>query len=113
MYTTLNACRSYLYGTARAVDRNIVSNKVRKRNFYLHLIKIRVEFRIVLVLYCIVLRKLLNYVLMGYKSLVVMDILMITQQVVFYVMRNCTKLALVQVKFDAFLLGEQLMRNMV
>jgi isovaleryl-CoA dehydrogenase len=29
MYTTLNACRSYLYSTARAVDKNIVSNKVQ------------------------------------------------------------------------------------
>ncbi|CAF0772486.1 unnamed protein product [Adineta ricciae] len=27
MYTTLNACRSYLYTTARAVDKNIVSKK--------------------------------------------------------------------------------------
>ncbi|CAF1406997.1 unnamed protein product [Adineta steineri] len=27
MYTTLNACRSYLYSTARAADKNIVSNK--------------------------------------------------------------------------------------
>ena len=32
MYTTLNACRSYLYTTARAVDNKIVSNKVGKRN---------------------------------------------------------------------------------
>lgn len=31
MYTTLNACRSYLYCTARAVDKNIVSNKVFRR----------------------------------------------------------------------------------
>jgi isovaleryl-CoA dehydrogenase len=30
MYTTLNACRSYLYSTARAVDKNIVSNKVQR-----------------------------------------------------------------------------------
>lgn len=29
MYTTLNACRSYLYTTARAVDKNILSNKVK------------------------------------------------------------------------------------
>ncbi|UJR22066.1 hypothetical protein I4U23_025134 [Adineta vaga] len=27
MYTTLNACRSYLYTTAKAVDRNIISKK--------------------------------------------------------------------------------------
>ncbi|CAF2840218.1 unnamed protein product [Rotaria sp. Silwood2] len=27
MYTTLNACRSYLYTTAKAVDKNIISNK--------------------------------------------------------------------------------------
>ncbi|UYV67147.1 hypothetical protein LAZ67_4004082 [Cordylochernes scorpioides] len=27
MYTTLNACRSYLYNTARAVDKGFVSNK--------------------------------------------------------------------------------------
>ncbi len=30
MYTTLNACRAYLYSTARAVDKNVVSNKVRR-----------------------------------------------------------------------------------
>jgi len=33
MYTTLNACRSYLYSTARAVDKNIVSNKVNIKKF--------------------------------------------------------------------------------
>ena len=33
MYTTLNACRSYLYTTARAVDNKIVSNKVGKAIF--------------------------------------------------------------------------------
>ncbi len=31
MYTTLNACRSYLYSTAKAVDKNIVSNKVNTK----------------------------------------------------------------------------------
>ena len=33
MYTTLNACRSYLYMTAQAVDRNFVSNKVSESLF--------------------------------------------------------------------------------
>ena len=28
MYTTLNACRSYLYTTAKAVDAGFVSSKV-------------------------------------------------------------------------------------
>jgi isovaleryl-CoA dehydrogenase len=32
MYTTLNACRSYLYTTAKAVDNNVVSNKVRQHD---------------------------------------------------------------------------------
>ncbi len=35
MYTTLNASRSYLYTTAKAVDRNIVSNKVLENLFFL------------------------------------------------------------------------------
>jgi hypothetical protein len=35
MYTTLNACRSYLYSTARAVDKKIISNKVKTNNFIL------------------------------------------------------------------------------
>jgi alkylation response protein AidB-like acyl-CoA dehydrogenase len=30
MYTTLNACRSYLYTIARAVDKKITSNKVKR-----------------------------------------------------------------------------------
>ena len=32
MYTTLNACRAYLYSTARAVDKNIVSSKVNRKS---------------------------------------------------------------------------------
>jgi len=33
MYTTLNASRSYLYSIARAVDKNVVSNKVNTKKF--------------------------------------------------------------------------------
>ena len=29
MYTTLNACRAYLYAVAKSADRGHVSNKVR------------------------------------------------------------------------------------
>jgi len=64
------------------------------------------------VLYYIVLKKPLNYVLMVYKFLVVMDISMIIQQVDFYVMLNYMKLALGQVKFDDFLSDGPLMENM-
>jgi hypothetical protein len=30
MYTKMNACRAYLYATAQAADKGIVSNKVSK-----------------------------------------------------------------------------------
>jgi hypothetical protein len=110
MYTTLNACRSYLYTTAKAVDRNIVSNKVFQKLFVA--IKYLVLFRIVLVLFYIVLKKPLNFALMVYRFLVVMDILMIIQLVGFYAMRNYTKLVPVQVKFDELLSAVPLMQNM-
>lgn len=101
MYTTLNACRSYLYCTAKAVDRNIVSNKVYVNNiFAIH--SFDEISRIVLVLYYIARRKQRNCVLMVYRFLVEMVISMIILPVDFYAMRNCMKLALVQVKFDDF-----------